>query len=70
MVGFAVNDPDTSHRADHHYIAVWKMPGPEQVELFERTVAAAGWYDYFDQVNAGGELISVTEVIEDMIRLD
>lgn len=69
IVGFAINNENTSHRSDHRYLAVWKMPTPEHVKMLEESVSQAGWYQYFDQVNAGGKLISPPEALEDMINL-
>lgn len=69
MLGFAVNDEETSHRSDHRYVAVWKMPSKEQVKMLEDSVSQAGWYNYFEQVNARGKLIPPPAALEDMIRL-
>ncbi|MBZ9731150.1 nuclear transport factor 2 family protein [Salegentibacter sp. JZCK2] len=69
VLGFAVNDKETPNRSDHKYIAVWKMPSKDHVEMLENSVSQAGWYDYFEQVNARGELISPPAVLEDMIKL-
>jgi len=63
VVGWAVNDPDTSHRYGYQYLAVWKMPDASRVRLFEETVEQAGWYNYFEQVNARGTLATPEEVI-------
>jgi len=46
---------DADHEADCEFFAVWRMPGPEQADLFRRTVAASGWYGYFRHVNVAGE---------------
>ena len=35
IVGFAINDGDTPHRCDSRYLAVWKLPSLEQVEMLE-----------------------------------
>ncbi len=69
IVGFALNKEDTSHRSDHRYLAVWKMPTPGHVKMLEDSVSEAGWYEYFDQVNAGGELISPPDALGDMVNL-
>jgi hypothetical protein len=59
VVGFAINDEDTPNRGDYRYLAVWKMPSLEQ----------SGWYEYFEQVNARGELIPPPDALGDMARL-
>lgn len=69
VLGFAVNDQETPHHSDHQYVAVWQMPSKKHVEMLEESVYQAGWYDYFEQVNACGELISPPVALEDMVRL-
>lgn len=69
VVGFAVNDEETPRRADYRYLAAWKMPSEDHVELLEESVADAGWYDYFDQVNARGELLTPEDALGDMLTL-
>ena len=69
IVGWAVSDADTPYRADYQYLAAWKMPDRSAVQLLEQTVAQAGWYGYFEQVNARGELVSPGVVIGDMVSL-
>ncbi len=68
VLGFAVNDEETPYRSDHKYIAVWKMPSKKHVEMLEKSVSEAGWYDYFEQVNARGELIPPPAALEDMVK--
>lgn len=70
VLGFAVNDEGTPFRSDHQYIAVWKMPSKDQVNMLEESVSRTGWYDYFDQVNARGKLISPPVALEDMVLIE
>ncbi|MDX1547574.1 MAG: DUF6616 family protein [Rhodothermales bacterium] len=37
--GVALNEDGTPHRAGYRYRAAWKMPGPERVEMLERSAA-------------------------------
>lgn len=69
ILGFAVNDEETPYRSDHKYIAVWRMPSKKLVEMLEESVSRAGWYNYFEQVNARGELITPPAALEDMVEL-
>jgi hypothetical protein len=69
VVTWAVNDPDTSHRCGYEYLAVWKMPDSKAVKLFEETVEQAGWYNYFEQVNAGGAMSTPEEIIGRLMNL-
>ena len=70
IVGFAINDEETPYRCDYRYLAVWKMPRRAQVEMLERSVEQAGWHEYFEQVNARGELLPPPQALEDMASLD
>jgi len=69
LVGFAINGENTSNRSNHRYLAVWKMPTTDHVKMLEDSVSQAGWYKYFDQVNAGGELIPPPAALDDMINM-
>ncbi len=53
----------------HDYIAVWKMPDEATVELFEKTVEGAGWYNYFEQVNARGVMDTPQDVLGHLVGL-
>jgi hypothetical protein len=69
IAGWGLNDRDTSHRGDYTYFAAWKMPDKSVVKQFEETVEQAGWYNYFEQINGRGELISPETAIGHMIEL-
>ncbi len=69
IVGFSLVDDDTPHRADYRYLAVWKMPSRALVEQFEASFEKGGFHDYFEQVNACGELVSPVAVFGHMIGL-
>ena len=69
LVGFAINDEDTPYRSDYRYLAVWKMPGQEQVDLLEKILEEAAWHEHFEQVNARGEAVPPPEVLGDMVGL-
>lgn len=69
VICWAANDPETPHRCGYQFVAVWKMPDDKAVRLFEETVEQAGWYDYFEQVNARGRLSSPEEIIGRILEL-
>lgn len=69
IVGWGMNDEDTDKHNGFDYFAVWKFPNKEMVKQFEETVSAAGWYNYFTQVNASGTLISPPAVLGHSINL-
>lgn len=66
LIGFALNDEDTPHRTAYRYLAAWTMPGAEQVALLENILEEAGWHDYFEQVNARGEIMAPEAALADM----
>ena len=47
--------PDTDRRAPYDFFCVYRVPNVELQREFERQIAASGWYDYFEQVNVGGD---------------
>lgn len=60
-IGLAINDEDTPLSAGYDFIAVWRMPSKEVAQQFEQFVEDAGWHDYFDQVNARGQFMSMDD---------
>lgn len=66
IVGFALNDPDTAHRADYVYMAAWRMPSRELAVQLERAVIDYGFHEYFEQVNARGEIRAPEAVLGHM----
>jgi hypothetical protein len=69
LLGFAVNDDDTEHRANYRYIAVWRMADKALAMRLEETVVESGFYKYFEQVNGRGSLISPDVAFGDMVGL-
>jgi hypothetical protein len=68
IVSWGSNLAATFSKADYDYFAVWSFPNVEAAQNFEKIVDGAGWYIYFDQVNAMGNATSPQEVIEIMIN--
>ena len=58
-LGFAANDKDTPLSAGYDFIGLWKMPSKQAAEQFESFVERAGWHDYFEQVNARGQIMDI-----------
>ena len=65
----ATNDADTDHRAPYSYFSIVQSPDEAAAKAFEADVRAAGWYDYFDQVNVRGVARSAEEVIGEHIGM-
>lgn len=68
IVSWGSNESSTFSKADYDYFAVWTFPNIETAQEFEKTVEGAGWYNYFDQVNAMGTTASPQDVIGIMIN--
>lgn len=68
IVSWGVNEASTFSRVGFDYFAVWTFPNPEAAQQFEKLVEGAGWYNYFDQVNAMGTAGGPQEVIGRMIE--
>lgn len=67
IVSWGSNDSSTFSKADYDYFAVWTFPTIESAQEFEKMVEGAGWYNYFDQVNAMGTTSTPQDVIGMMI---
>lgn len=65
----AINDNEGSERIDYDYMAVWKMPGRELSNRLESAAKAAGFLDYFEQVNISGHPITPDALNGHMIDL-
>lgn len=66
LLGFAVNDDDTTHRADYAWIAVWRMPTKELALALEQAVTDYGFHELFEQVNARGTIVAPDAVLAAM----
>jgi len=69
IVSWGTNEAATFSKADFDYFAVWTFPNEETAKGFEKMVEGAGWYNYFDQVNAMGNALSPQDVIANLIAL-
>ena len=69
IISWGRNDTATFSRADYDFFAVWSFPSVASAQDFEKMVEGAGWYNYFEQVNAMGNTTSANEVIGMMIGM-
>jgi hypothetical protein len=63
------NIPDKAHKVDYSYGNVWKMPSKELISKLEAAVEQAGWHQYFEQVNAAGEVVTLEVQLDDAMSL-
>ena len=68
LVGVGAADSETSHDAGYDFYAVWKLPSPDVVELFEKGIEDDDWYSYFEQTNASGELVEFEALVRQVIE--
>jgi hypothetical protein len=57
LVAVGSADPGTCHDAGYGFYSLWKLPDREVVQVFEQGIEDDGWYEYFEQVNASGEIM-------------
>ena len=69
IISWGVNEDTTFNKAPYDFFAIWNMPNDEMVKEFENLVEGAGWYNYFEQVNACGVATTPKEVIGKLINI-
>jgi hypothetical protein len=69
LVGFSLCDEETPLHSEFRYIAVWKMPNMGHVHMLEKAVKKEGWGNFFNIINARGNLVSIDAVMKDMVRI-
>ena len=69
LVGSGATDPGTSHRVGFDFFAVWKLPNADVVREFEAGIERDKWYDYFEQVNASGQLVDFPSLAQQVMEL-
>ena len=63
------HDGDTAPRAGYTYLVVWKLKDKASVKAIADGTAAVGFYDYFSQVNIGGEQVGPDELVAALLSL-
>jgi hypothetical protein len=69
ILACVVNDNTGSERLDYRYMAVWRVPDKAFSDRLEAEAKAAGFLEYFEQVNVSGDNISPEALNGDMIEL-
>ncbi len=54
-LAFGQTDPSQLHPAQQQFFAIWKFSDKAAVTALLEAIAATGWHDYFDTINAAGE---------------
>jgi len=69
ITAWGMNEDETEHKSDYDFFAVSKLPTDELLKEFQSIVEATGWYNYFEQVNLSGSLMSPEEVIGKILEI-
>ena len=68
VLACAVNDNMGPERIDFSFMAVWKLPSKNFSENLEAGAKAAGFLNYFEQVNFSGNLIDPPKLNDAMVN--
>jgi hypothetical protein len=64
VLAYSFNNRDTDRRNSADFFAVYKLPSNEAAKGLMGAIAGSGWYDYFEQTNAGGTLMDPGAVLD------
>ena len=53
-IALGETDATKIHPAPHRFFAIWRFPDDAALEALLQGIAASGWHDYFDTINAAG----------------
>jgi haloalkane dehalogenase len=65
ILAWGYNEKSVDQRANYDVFAVYRLPNSEVFDVFQKAIAGSGWYDYFDQVNAGGVALNPPAILFD-----
>ena len=69
IIGWGSNDAEAPNRAPYDFFAAFVFPDDAAALKYERLFRAAGWYEYFEQVNLLGELEPHAAVLAALVEL-
>lgn len=64
-----LNEGSTAPRCNYRYVAIWKAKDKATAKQVIDGTANLGWYEYFDQVNLGGDGVGPDGLIGEMLAL-
>ncbi len=59
-LAFGEREPALPHGADQRFFAVWRARDRPALDAMVAGIAASGWHDYFETVNAAGQSVDLT----------
>lgn len=65
-LAFGETDASKLHPASQQYFAIWRFPDEAALDALLDGIAASGWHDYFDTINAAGP---ATDLVQHMGQL-
>ncbi|MBR0896759.1 hypothetical protein JQ616_17485 [Bradyrhizobium tropiciagri] len=69
ILGWGENSKETAKRASYDYFGLYRLSGADKVAALEAAIQESGWYDYFDQVNAGGPASAPPDLLRALVTL-
>ena len=68
VVALGECDPGILHAGSHAFFGVWRAPDETALQTLADGIAASGWHDYFETVNAGGRGVALSEHLKQLDR--
>ncbi|MDB5583666.1 MAG: hypothetical protein JWR80_8842 [Bradyrhizobium sp.] len=70
VISWGFNASATDRRAPYDFYCVYVTPSAEYQRGFEAAISAAGWYDYFEQINVSGAVSTPDAMARSYAMLD
>ena len=68
VLGLGECDPQLLHASHHLFFGLWRAPDEAALKALVDGIAASGWHDYFETVNAGGRGVDLAEHLKQLER--
>lgn len=68
-IALGETDATTLHGASQPFFAIWRGPDASAIDALVQGIAASGWHDYFETVNATGAGVSLTAHLSQLAAL-
>ncbi|PST17363.1 hypothetical protein C7U60_20005 [Mesorhizobium plurifarium] len=59
----------TLHAAGHKFFAIWRAPDAAAIDALVSGIAASGWHDYFETINAAGSGVNLSDHLGQLAAL-
>ena len=70
VIGWGFNDLATDRRAPYDFYCVYRTPSADFQRQFEAEIAAAGWHEYFEQVQVSGAVSTPEALLRSYAELE